>query len=295
MDFRNLKADVELYIPRHYTPGRSGRRVEFVGIHHTAAVGLTVRGCYSVWQTRPASAHYLVQTDGVIGQLVHDADTAWALGDFDANCRSINIEHANSGASPWTVSEACLDSGAHLVAALCLAYGLGRPSWGQNVRPHSAFMATACPGELARSQRDAYMACAQRYYDTMAAGAAESEEEVTEQDIQKIADLSAQKVWGCTSGQETYHRVRRTTQLAKIMCGLSADSMAEPKDCEESIKSWTIDRLQRCTAMLKSLCGIPEEDTQTAEMTGGSPLALSDGDVERIAARIIDKLGENNR
>lgn len=293
MDFRNLRADVELYISKHFTPGRCGRRIEFVGIHHTAAVGLTVRGCYGVWQARPASAHYLVQSDGVIGQLVHDGDTAWALGDFDANCRSVNIEHADNGANPWTVSEACLDSGAHLVAALCHAYGLGRPVWGRNVRPHKAFAATACPGELAGSQRDAYMARAQHYYDLMAAGgAADTEDEVTDQDIERIADLAAQKVWACTSGKETYDRVRRSTQILKIMCGMGADSVAEPKEHEQDLHDWTIGRWQRCTAMLKALLGIAPGDMQSTEPTDDSPLALSDDDVERIAERVAEMLGE---
>lgn len=252
MDFRNLRADVELYISKHFTPGRCGCRIEFVGIHHTAAVGLTVRGCYGVWQTRPASAHYLVQSDGVIGQLVRDRDTAWALGDFDANCRSVNIEHANNGANPWTVSEACLDSGAHLVAALCHAYGLGRPVWGRNVRPHKAFAATACPGELAGSQRDAYTARAQYYYDLMAAGdAADTEDEVTDQDIEKIA----QRVWGIQQGRETH------------------------------------DRCYRMTSMLKAMCGIPKESVSIGDVPEKIDFALSDEDVERIAERVAKIIG----
>lgn len=292
MDYRDLKADVELYISKHYTPGRRGCRIEFVGIHHTAAVGLTVRGCYNVCPTGPASAHYLVQTDGVIGQLVHDADTAWALGDFDANCRLVNIEHANNGSDPWTVSETCLDSDAHLVAALCLAYGLGHPAWGRNVRPHSMYMATACPGELARSQRDVYIARARRYYDMMTAGAADEEEIVTDQDIQKIAELAAQKVWACTSGHETCDRVRRSTQILKIMCGMGADSMVEPKAYEQDLHDWTIGRWQRCTAMLKSLMGIPVDDMQSTEPTDASPLALSDDDIERIAERVAELVAD---
>lgn len=293
MDYRNLKADVELYISKHYTPGRRGRRIEFVGIHHTAAVGLTVRGCYSVWQTRPASAHYLVQTDGVIGQLVHDRDTAWALGDFDANCRSINIEHADSRSAPWTVSESCLDSGAHLVAALCLAYGLGRPVWGRNVRPHNQFMATACPGELAGSQRDAYIARAQHYYDLMAAGAAEDEEEeVKDEDIQKIAELAAQKVWACASGRETYSRVYRSTSMLKAMCGIGPEDTTDPKSIAGEIYNRTIDRWARSVAMLKAICGLPKDSMAIEDVPEVLDFALSDDDVERIAERVAELVAD---
>lgn len=170
MDFENLNADVNLFLSKHYTKGRGGKKIEYVGIHHNAG-NLSIQQCYDVWQTRQASAHYQVQSDGKIGQLVHDWDTAWALGNFAENQRSINIEHANNSSSPWTVSDACLESGAHLTAALCKAYGLGRPEWMKNVKPHSAISATACPGELAGSQRDRYMRRAQEWYDSMTGSA----------------------------------------------------------------------------------------------------------------------------
>ena len=169
MDFKGLHADIDKWLSKHYTPGRCGRKIQYIGIHHNAG-NLSVQGCWNVWQSRQASAHYQVQSDGVIGQLVHDCDTAWALGDFDANCRSINIEHADISSSPWRISDKCLESGAHLVAALCLAYGLGRPVWGKNVFPHSHFSSTACPASLQSSQKDAYMRRAQEWYDAMAKG-----------------------------------------------------------------------------------------------------------------------------
>lgn len=109
-------ADVDLILDKHFSSGRSGRKVEFIGIHYEAG-NLT------------------------IGQLVWDRDTAWPLGDWDANCKSINIEYANR--SDGAISEACLDNGAHLVAALCKSYGLGRPQWGVNVFPHKHFSATS--------------------------------------------------------------------------------------------------------------------------------------------------------
>ncbi|MCV0012632.1 N-acetylmuramoyl-L-alanine amidase [Mobiluncus mulieris] len=161
-----LEADIDLIMNKHYTPGRNGRRIDKVIIHHNAG-NLTIRGCYDVWQTRPASAHYQVQTDGRIGQLVWDRDTAWHAGNFAANTTSIGIEHADMTSDPWTVSEACLDNGAHLVAAVCKFYGLGRPQWGKNVFGHKDFSATACPASLAGSQHAAYMARAQSWYDQM--------------------------------------------------------------------------------------------------------------------------------
>ena len=164
MDFENLKADKNMILTKHFTKGRSGRKLEFIGIHYNAG-NLTTEGCYSVWQTREASAHYQVEDNGTIGQLVWDSDTGWALGNWDANCKSINIEHANR--SDGTIAEACLDNGAHLVAALCKYYGLGRPQWLKNVFPHKYFAATSCPGQIYGSQKDAYITRAQQWYDYM--------------------------------------------------------------------------------------------------------------------------------
>ena len=109
MDFKGLHADINKWLSKHYTPGRRGRKIQYIGIHHNAG-NLSVQGCWNVWQSRQASAHYQVQSDGIIGQLVHDCDTAWALGNFDANCRSINIEHADISSSPWRISDKCLES-----------------------------------------------------------------------------------------------------------------------------------------------------------------------------------------
>lgn len=168
MDWKNLTADVNLWLTKHYTKGRTGT-IDRIILHHNAG-NLTVQGCYNVWQSREASAHYQVQGDGVIGQLVHDYDTAWHCP--GQNYRSIGIEHANNSTNPWTISDAALESGAHLVAALCVYYKLGRPTWGKNVFGHNDFNATACPGQLGTggSQNAAYMKRAQEWYDSMSSG-----------------------------------------------------------------------------------------------------------------------------
>lgn len=168
-----LEADVTKILNKNYSQGRKGRNIEFIVLHHNAG-NLTVDGCYSVWQTRQASAHYQVQSDGLIGQLVHDWDTAWHAGNANANLRSIGIEHADESTNPWRISEACLDNGAHLVAALCFAYRLGRPAWKKNVFPHSYFYATACPASIQADQLNAYMDRAQKYYDEMISSPAPS-------------------------------------------------------------------------------------------------------------------------
>ena len=103
MDFDTVTADVNKILTTHFTSGRGGKGVEMVVVHYNAG-NLTVEGCYSVWQSRPASAHYQVESGGRVGQLVWDRDTAWHAGDFDANQRSIGIEHANLSSTPAPTS-----------------------------------------------------------------------------------------------------------------------------------------------------------------------------------------------
>lgn len=167
-NWENVEADENLILNKHFTPGRAGT-INKIVLHHNAG-NLTIRGCYNVWQDREASAHYQVQSDGRIGQLVWDKDTAWHAGDFNANATSIGIEHADCQTRPWLISAACLENGAHLVAALCKYYKLGRPTWMKNVFPHSHFSATECPASIAGSQNAAYMKRAQEWYDAMTKG-----------------------------------------------------------------------------------------------------------------------------
>jgi hypothetical protein len=156
-------------LSKHYTVGRTAK-IDKIIIHHNAG-NLTINQVYNVWQTREASAHYQVQSDGQVGRLVADGNTAWHAGNWQANVTSIGIEHANNTSkAPWTVGDAALESGAKLVAELSIYYGLGRPVWNKTVYPHSAFSSTACPGELKGSQQAKYMQRAQYWYDQLSQG-----------------------------------------------------------------------------------------------------------------------------
>lgn len=168
MDFENLVADKTIWLTRHFTKGRSGQTVQYLVYHYNDG-DLTTEGCYGVWQTREASAHYQVESDGTIGQLVRDADTAWHAGKWDANTKSIGIECANQGDS---ITDAAIESWAHLVAALCKAKGLGRPQDGVNLFPHCHFSSTSCPGPLkaGTSYHARAFARAGEWYDAMTGG-----------------------------------------------------------------------------------------------------------------------------
>ena len=171
MDWRSVIATKQVWMNKHCERGRNGRRIDKVVIHHNAGVNQTTEDVWRTWQTRVASAHYQVERDGTIGQLVRDIDTAYHCGGGQ-NTSSIGIEHANVGgaAAGWPISSATLEAGAHLVAALCLRYGLGRPTWQRNVFGHLDFWPTACPGLLYTAYREAYVRRAGQWYDAMLAG-----------------------------------------------------------------------------------------------------------------------------
>lgn len=165
-NWTTLEADETRLMEKHFSKGRSGRHIDKVIIHHNAG-NLTIKAIWELWQTRVASAHYQVDVHGHTGQLVLNHDTAWHAGNWNANLTSIGIEHADISFSPWRVSEATLDNGAHLVAAVCLFYKLGKPIWHKNVYGHKDFSSTECPASLAGSQHADYMSRAQYWYEHM--------------------------------------------------------------------------------------------------------------------------------
>ena len=167
----DLEPDKYVRVGSHrYTAGRS-RPIDRIIIHHNAANNWSTEQVRDLWNnSREASAHYQVESNGVIGQIVDDKNTAWHAANADINARSIGIEHANiSGPPRWQISDATVEEGAHLTAALCHGYKLGRPQWGKNVFGHSQFAATSCPHQLNPGGEDhaRYMQRAQYWFDQM--------------------------------------------------------------------------------------------------------------------------------
>lgn len=162
----DLIADHNIWID-NFDEGRGGFALDRVVIHHNAGKAMTHAGVYGAFTNNGTSAHYNVDIDGNICQFVNDSDTAWHCP--GVNKKSIGIEHANcSGAEGgWDVGDETIDAGAHLTAAICRAYGLGRPEWRSNVFPHSDFYSTACPASLRDKYSGEYIEKAQAYYDNL--------------------------------------------------------------------------------------------------------------------------------
>lgn len=172
-DFENVQPDEYKLLGCNFSAGRPWG-IKYITIHHMGG-DLDGDACNRVWRNAGTSAHYCVDRGGYITQHVNDTDRAWACGDgvgigSGGNDCSISIEHANNQRGPWTVYPEAVESGAHLTAALCRYYGLGRPEWGVNVFPHKHWSATDCPGELYGSQKEEYIQRAQAWYDAMGGG-----------------------------------------------------------------------------------------------------------------------------
>lgn len=175
MDYRNLIADKQYFISNSHTAGREGHDIDFFVLHHNAGVRQSTEEVGNFWEGSGTSAHYQVEADGTVGQLVHDRDTAYHAGDWNTNLRSIGIEHANitgpNADVPWDISDATIEYGGKLLGALCYGYDVGEPEWGVNVFPHSRFSSTACPFQLRDRYIDTYMAWAKQMYNHLAGNA----------------------------------------------------------------------------------------------------------------------------
>lgn len=149
-NWSTLEPDRVKLLNKHFTPGRGGKTIDKVVIHHNAGV-LSIDQIWQVWQDRAASAHYQITTAGEIGQLVWDKDTAWHAANQTINQTSIGLEFSNSAgaAADWPIADKTIEEGAHLVAAICRYYKLGTPQAGKNVRFHREFTTTSCPHHLA--------------------------------------------------------------------------------------------------------------------------------------------------
>lgn len=97
------------------------------------------------WGSREASAHYGVGP-GQVAQYVNLNDTAWAVGNWEWNKRTVSIEHVGTTANP--PSRATLDTSAQLMAALARTKGWTELVMGKNVGIHKWYGSTSCPATL---------------------------------------------------------------------------------------------------------------------------------------------------
>lgn len=82
----------------NYTSGRGGRVIDGMAVHYTATSASAHNNL--VYFSRPgaqASAHLFVDKDGAIRQSVRFEDTAWSVGNFAENQRTVSVEVVSAG------------------------------------------------------------------------------------------------------------------------------------------------------------------------------------------------------
>lgn len=135
-----------------------------VTLHHNGG-RLSHEGVLNVWRSRPASAHFDVDSVGAVAQYVKINEYAWAVGNTTGNMGTISIEMANATLEPnWTVSPVTWNSAARL-AGWVFAKVIGVRPDSSNFFVHSHWSSTACAGPYINAVMSSIMAEAQGAYD----------------------------------------------------------------------------------------------------------------------------------
>ncbi|WP_404790227.1 N-acetylmuramoyl-L-alanine amidase [Altericista sp. CCNU0014] len=134
--------------PNYSSRGNQG--IDAIVLHYTTS--RNVQGSIS-WFKNPeseVSAHYIVDRDGKIYQLVNDSDKAWHCYGF--NTTSIGIEHVAQQGDRLTSEQE--NSSVQLIRWLCKEYKISKDRiFGHNWNPNQPG-GTSCPGSLWHSAEE---------------------------------------------------------------------------------------------------------------------------------------------
>lgn len=116
--------DIQKNPSPNYREGRGTNRIEGIVVHSTEGSGKGALNWLTSKQSK-ASAHYLIEENGTVHNLVDDKDTAWHVG--KSNSRFLGIEvagYANKPGASFTEQE--YDGLARLTTHLLGKHGLAR-------------------------------------------------------------------------------------------------------------------------------------------------------------------------
>lgn len=184
---------------RTYTRGRQGCSIGHIVVHYTGAAGGAVdNGRYFAGGARGASAHYFVDSSAIV-QSVADSDTAWAVGNWQANLRTLSIEVCSSVEDfsqgererlRWLVRGLMARHGidaAHVIRHYD-CYDAYRNIGGRWVDPHKS-----CPAPYAPNGGDPSGAKWRELHDYITSGDAQQAEPETETPtMEEVDEMSAQ-------------------------------------------------------------------------------------------------------
>lgn len=140
-----------------------------ITFHHNGG-RLSHEGVLSVWQVRPASAHFNFDAVGSCAQFVRLPEYAWATGSTIGNQESISFEMANLTLGPeWNVAEITWRRAARLAGWIHARVFGWRPTR-ESIVVHHYWSATTCAGPYIDKVYNQILAVAQESYDAFASG-----------------------------------------------------------------------------------------------------------------------------
>lgn len=108
----------------NYTKGRGGHAPDGMAVHYTATSASAHNNLvYFSRAGANASAHLFVDKDGTIRQSVRFEDTAWAVGNFPQNQRTVSVEVVSAGED---FTDAQINALAQIYEYLRATYGITR-------------------------------------------------------------------------------------------------------------------------------------------------------------------------
>ena len=134
------KPRIKAFIESPNYSSRAGADIDTVLVHYTTAG--TVESTINHFQN-PASevsAHYVIDKNGDIYQMVKDTDKAWHAA--HANRTSIGIEHVAQVGDRLTAAQE--KSSVHLIKWLMTEYKIPK----ENIKAHKQVLGTSCPGNI---------------------------------------------------------------------------------------------------------------------------------------------------
>lgn len=181
-------AEVTIPSPNRYAP--RAYPVTRVTVHHMAG-DLSVESCGAIFASasRGASSNYGIDSYGRIGCYVEEEDAAWTSSSYDNDNRAITIEVADEDTANWVPSQAAYQATVELCADICTRYGIEPTYTGDtsgSFTEHMMFAATGCPGPWWHAHMGQFV---QDVKNRM-----EDDEMITEEQMNRIAELCAEKV-----------------------------------------------------------------------------------------------------
>lgn len=138
---------MQRFIDKNFTGGRQGNSPQFVVMHTYGGAGRSLFNWFNNSSSQ-VSAHYAIFKDGNNEQYVREEDTAWHAGNWEANLRSIGIEHQDDGNPNDAVrTNELYETSAQLIADIYKRYGWDINNQGL-IKPHNEFVQKVCPGAL---------------------------------------------------------------------------------------------------------------------------------------------------